>query len=172
MIQSKRHNFLVGLVIALLTVISLVLLGTASAGTTKAQTTRHSKANDSVIQQPLYTDYRGVKVGMSVAQVRTQLGAPLQYDNDIDIYAFSDTELTQIAYDAAHTVKTISVDYVGGAGAPDYKSVVGSDVELKPDGSIYKLVRYEGLGLWVYYNRTAGPVPVVTITLQKSLVNH
>jgi hypothetical protein len=47
--------------------------------------------------------------------------------------------------------------------------VIGSDVEVKPDGSIYKVVRYDSLGLWVYYNRTAGDAPIVTITLQKSL---
>jgi hypothetical protein len=39
---------------------------------------------------------------------------------------------------------------------------------MKPDGSMYKLVRYEQLGFWVSYNRTASDsVVIVTITLQK-----
>ena len=57
----------------------------------------------------------------------------------MDFYVFSDgKEMAQIAYDASHAVKAVSVDYLGGVGAPDYKLVVGPNVDLKPDGSIYK----------------------------------
>jgi hypothetical protein len=124
------------------------------------------------VQQPLYTEYRGVRIGMTALDVRAKLGEPLQKADDGDFYAFSEKETAQIAYDAAHIVKTVSVDYVGGIGAPDYKAVVGSDVDVKPDGGIYKVVHYDALGLWVYYNRSAGDAPIVTITLQKSLDIH
>ena len=64
-------------------------------------------------------------------------------------------------------VVAISVDYLaGGSGAPDYKDVIGEKVETRPDGSLYKLVRYEKAGFWVSYNRSAGN-SMVTITIQK-----
>jgi hypothetical protein len=105
---------------------------------------------------------------MSTADVRTKLGAPLQPADDMDFYVFSEKEAAQIVYDSAHVVKTVSVDYVGGVGAPDYKSVVGPEIEVMVDGSLYKLVRYDSFGVWVIYNRGAGDAATVTITIQKS----
>ena len=171
MTHNTRHNFFSALAITLLTLVALVLLGTASAGITQAQTVR-SNAHGSATQQPLYTEYRGVRIGMNAQEVRTKLGEPLQKADDMDFYVFSEKETAQIAYDASHAVKAVSVDYLGGVGAPDYKLVVGPDVEVKPDGRIYKLIRYDSLGVWVYYNRSAGATPIVTITIQKSLQSH
>jgi hypothetical protein len=169
MTHNTRHNFFSDLAITLLTLVALLLLGTSSAANTSAQTAR-SNAHGSAVQQPLYTEYRGVRVGMKAQDVRTKLGEPLQKADDMDFYVFSDgKEMAQIAYDASQTVKAVSVDYLGGVGAPDYKLVVGPNVDLQPDGGIYKLVRYDNLGVWVYYNRTGGAAPIVTITIQKSL---
>jgi len=169
MIHDTRHNnIFAGLASALVTAVVFVLLGTGLAVATGAQTAPKS-AHSSVVQQPLYSDYRGVRIGMSAQDVRTKLGEPLQKADDMDFYVVSEAETAQIAYDAAHRVKVVSVDYLGGVGAPDYKLVVGPDVEVKANGAIYKLVRYEGLGFWVSYNRSASQVPIVTITIQKSL---
>lgn len=119
-------------------------------------------------QQPLYGDYKGVRIGMTADEARTKLGQPALKADDQDYYIFSDKETAQIAYDSAHKVTGISADYMGGAGAPDYRSVVGADINVKADGSMYKLVRYEQLGFWVSYNRTANDaVVIVTITIQK-----
>jgi hypothetical protein len=168
MIHNTRHNFLSDLANTILTLAALVLLGSGSAGNTPAQTTRNN-AHTPVAQQPLYIEYRGVRIGMNAQDVRTKLGEPLQKGDDMDFYVFSGGhEMTQIAYDGSHAVKAVSVDYFGGVGAPDYELVVGPNVDPKPDGSIYKLVRYDNLGVWVYYNRTGGGVPIVTITIQKS----
>ncbi len=167
MIQYIRHKFFAGLVSALVTAAALVVLGIGVAAT-PAQTTSKG-ARNSVIQQPLYSEYRGVRIGMTAQDVRAKLGEPLQKADDMDLYVFSEKETAQIAYDASHTVTTVSVDYLGGVGAPDYKLVVGPKVEIKADGAIYQQVRYDTLGFWVYYYRSAGEVPMVTITLQKSL---
>lgn len=35
------------------------------------------------------------------------------------------------------------------------------------DESLYRMVRYQSQRFWVSYNRTTGPVVIVTITLQK-----
>jgi hypothetical protein len=162
MIHHKRNPFCVEVVTSVVMVAALLLLGATVASAQR----RAVKA--AAPQQPLYSEYRGVRIGMSTTDVRTKLGAPVQPGDDMDLYAFSEKETAQIVYDAKHAVKTISVDYIGGVEAPDYKSVVGTDVEVKADGSLYKLMRYESVGIWVFYNRSAGETPTVTITIQKS----
>jgi hypothetical protein len=57
---------------------------------------------------------------------------------------------------------------MGGSDVPTPRSIFGADVEAKPDGSIYKMVRYQKAGCWVSYNRTAGDAPLVSITIQKN----
>ena len=85
----------------------------------------------------------------------------------MDYFIFADGVSAQVAYDKSRAAKTISIDFAGGTGAPEYRAVVGTELETRPDGSTYKIVRYESLGFWVSYNRTAGPVITVTITIQK-----
>lgn len=123
--------------------------------------------NTNASAQSLYNEYRGVHLGMTTEEARAKLGEPALKGDDQDYYLFTAYESAQIAYNSAHKVVTISIDYVGGNGAPDYRTVVGADVQAKPDGSIYKLVRYEREGYWVSYNKTAAASPVITITLQQ-----
>lgn len=153
----------IGSFIAAVALLSAANLMQAQSPKVKAQ----SAFNEgSAAEQPLYSDYKGVRIGMTADEVRSKLGQPSLKGEDQDYYSFSDRETAQIAYDAAHNVTTISVDYVGGVGAPDPKTVVGGDLETK-NGAEYKLVRYESFGFWVSYNRSAGPMVVVTITIQK-----
>lgn len=119
------------------------------------------------VQQPLYQEYRGLTIGVTAKDVAAKLGEPMSKVDDQEFYTINEKETAQIAYDAAGKVKTISVDYFGGTGAPDYKTVVGPEIGTRPDGSQYKLVRYEAAGIWVSYNRTGGPVVIVTVTIQK-----
>lgn len=168
MIHNKRNPFWVRVVTSVGVVAALLLLG-ATAVSAQGRTVRGARI--SAPQQPLYSEYRGVRIGMSTTEVRAKLGVPLQPGDDMDFYAFSETETAEIVYDAAHVVKTVSVDYIGGVGAPDYKSVVGPDVEVKADGSLYKQKHYDSFGIWVFYHRGAGDTPTVTITIQKSPVS-
>ena len=118
-------------------------------------------------QQPVYKEYRGVRLGMTATEARAKLGEPVMKSTEQDFYVISPNETTQIAYDAFQKVVTISTDYTGGVGAPDYKSVVGDGMLLqKPDGSLFRMVQYDSAGLWVMYNKSAATVPVVTVTIQ------
>lgn len=118
-------------------------------------------------QQPVYREYRGVRLGMTAAEVRTKLGEPVMKSNEQDFYVLSASETTQVVYDAFQRVVTISTDYSEGIAAPDYKAVVGEGMLLqRPDGSLFRMVQYDSAGMWVSYNKSAGTVPVVTITIQ------
>ncbi len=160
----KRNSF-TGLIMVL--VCALIGLSWGPNVIAQAQKSRVAVSRIPANQQPLYTEYKGVRLGLTADEARAKLGEPTLKADDQDYYVFSETETAQIGYDAVRRVTTISVDYIGGVGAPDHKVVVGADIETRLDGSLYKLVRYESLGYWVSYNRTAGPVTNVTVTIQK-----
>ena len=166
MIHKTRKNLFVGLITLVVIVVALLLLG-ATVAAAQSRVVNHA-AHVAAPEKPLYSEYRGVRIGMTAAEVRTKLGTPQLPGDDMDFYVFSDKEAAQIVYDTSHIVKTISVDYVGGIGAPDYKAVVGPDVEVRADGSLYKQMHYDSFGIWVIYNRGTGDAATVTITIQKS----
>ena len=147
-----------------------VILGTKANA--QAQKTRLKAASafseSAATQQPPYSDYKGLRIGMSTDEARKKLGQPTQALENQDFYVVSETETVQVFYDATHKITAISVDYLGDqSGAPDSKGIVGANIQVKPDGSMYKLVRYEQLGFWVSFNRTAGVLPIITVTIQK-----
>jgi outer membrane protein assembly factor BamE (lipoprotein component of BamABCDE complex) len=142
-------------------------LGLSSNANVQAQKVKAAFNHEVATQQPLYTEYKGVRLGMSAGEVRAKLGTPALKASDQDFYVFSENETAQIVYDATQKVVTISTDYLGGIGAPDYKAVVGGELERTANGSLYRMVRYESLGVWVSYNHATGPVTSVTVTIQK-----
>ena len=116
---------------------------------------------------PVYREYRGVRLGMTATDVRAKLGEPVMKSNEQDFYIVSQNETTQVVYDAFQKVVTISTDYTNGVGAPEYTAVVGNGALLqRPDGSLFRMVQYDSEGMWVSYNKSAGTVPVVTVTIQ------
>jgi hypothetical protein len=116
---------------------------------------------------PAFTDYRGIKIGMSADEVRTKLDQVKKGESQ-DYWTYSERESAQIYYDSAGKVTAISIDYFGeNSNAPTPDAVLGAAIEAKPDGSMYQLNRYREAGYWVSYNRTAGDKPIVTITMQK-----
>jgi hypothetical protein len=126
-----------------------------------------SIANGQTANVPVFTDYRGVRIGMAAEEVRAKLDQ-LKKGEGQDFLVFSEQESAQIYYDDKGQVTAISIDYFGdNSKAPAPETVVGVTLQAKADGSMYQLKRYPEAGYWVSYNRTAGDKPIVTITMQK-----
>lgn len=160
--RVTKTNFFAGLIVPIV----FAVLGMGwSAEVVEAQKALSQNATTTT-QQPIYSEYRGIRLGMTATEVRAKFGEPNLKGDDQDFYVFSETETTQFVYDAQHKIKAISVDYMGGIGAPDPKTVVGGDLQVSPAG-LYKMVRYDNLGYWVSFNRTTNSVVVVTITIQR-----
>ena len=162
------------------TILLLLAIVLLAASTAKGQTnssppaqqevatvTKSSTNTAATSNMPVFTDYRGVKIGMTTEEVRTKLDRLKQGDRQ-DFLVFSEHESAQIYYDDKGKVTAISIDYFGdNIKAPSPEAVLGAALDAKADGSIYQLNRYPQAGYWVSYNRTAGDKPIVTITVQK-----
>lgn len=117
---------------------------------------------------PAFSEFKGVRIGMGAEESRKKLGSPRDKSAEQDFYVFNDTQAVQVFFDKAGMVSAISIDFMSGANAiPSAKDVLGTDADAKPDGSLYKLLRYPKAGYWVSYSRTAGSSPTTTITMQK-----
>jgi hypothetical protein len=142
---------------------SLLLL---SSGNTQAQ--RKAATPGGEQDSAVFKAYRGVQLGMTADEVRKKLGSPKDKGDEQDFFVFSDNESAQVVYDPGHKVITISADYLAtDASVPTAKQVLGSELDAKPDGSVYRMVRYPKAGYWLSYNRTGGASPMTSITLQK-----
>ncbi|HEX8127608.1 MAG TPA: hypothetical protein VF527_00675 [Pyrinomonadaceae bacterium] len=118
--------------------------------------------------QPAFQEYKGVRIGMSAEEARKKLGAPTDKGDTQDFYLVSDKESVQVMYDGAKKVSAIALIYMNADDkALTPKAVIGDNIEARPDGSVYKLVRYPKAGYWVSYSRTAGSAPIVSVTMQK-----
>ena len=162
--RNNKGNELAVLIMFVMSTVAVLVYG-SNAQAQKSRATISTVPAET--QQPLYTNYKGVRLGMTAEEARSKLGKPTFSDNELDYFVLSETETVQIGFDAQRRVKIISVDYLNGTGAPDPKGVVGADPETKANGSRYRVVHYESQGFWVSYSRTAGPVIIVTITIQK-----
>jgi hypothetical protein len=160
---EKLRRRIIEIVFFMIGVILLLLLGAIASGQTKSEAMKVARGYTQV-QQPLYKEYRGVRLGMTAAETRAKLGEPAMKSDEQDFYVFSANETAQIVY-TGQKVVTISTDYSGGVGAPDYKSVVGENLLQKPDGSLFKMVLYDSERFWVSYYKSASVEPVVTITI-------
>ncbi len=134
---------------------------TATAAATK------EKASPAVVM-PVFTNYKGVRIGMSADEVRAKMDHLKEKGKKQDFFVFSDQETAQVYYDGKGLVRAISVSYIGKkSDAPDAMTVLGQEVPAKANGSMFQLVRYPVAKYWVSYSRTAGDSPITTVTMQK-----
>jgi hypothetical protein len=106
---------------------------------------------------------------MKADDARKTLGDPKDKGDDQDLYLFTDDELAQVFYDASHSITAISITYYKDMvpKAPSPREVLGEDAPPKPDGTIFKTVRFPKAGYSVSYSKTSGESPSVSITFQK-----
>ena len=118
--------------------------------------------------EPIYTEFKGVKIGTGREEARKKLGNPQEKDKDQDFFALSERQRARLYYDQKGAVSAIIVTHVGKSGdIPTPKAILGTDIEPKQDGSMYQIVYYPKAGYWVAYSRTAGDEPLTMITMQK-----
>ena len=144
--------------------VSLCVVCSLIAMSAAALTSHAQKGDD-----PLFSDFKGVRIGMLTEEARKKLGSPKEKGDEQDFYLFNDNQAVQVYYDkATKKVTAISIDFMNGANQiPAAKEIIGSEIDSKADGSGYKLVRYPKAGYWVSYSRTSGKEPTITITMQK-----
>jgi hypothetical protein len=151
--------------------LTLLLVGTLTFVTLAADISRAQRTKtftDEPDNQPTFSDFKGVRIGMTADAARKKLGSPRDKSAEMDLYVFNDTQAVQVFYDKAGAVSAISIDFMSGSnGVPTAKEVLGTEADAKTDGSVYKLLRYPKAGYWVSYSRTAGSSPTTTITMQK-----
>ena len=117
---------------------------------------------------PVFTEYRGIQIGMAASEVRQKLGKPKLKDKSQDLFVFTETESAQVFYDAQENVYAISIDFSGrNNDAPTAREVLNEEVEARADGSMYRMKQYPDAGYWLSYNRTNSDPPQVTITMQR-----
>ena len=134
--------------------------GTAGISTRKT-------AGSAKIESPKFTEYRGVRIGMSADEARRKLGNPKEKTKNQDFFVFSDNESAQVYYDEQRKVYAISIDFKGRGNAPAPQEIFGQEIVAKPDGSIYHMQHYQHVGFWLAYNRMAGDSPLITVTMQR-----
>lgn len=122
----------------------------------------------SSIHQPIASVYKNVKIGTAADEVRELLGKAKIDDKDGFFYDM-DSEMVQIRLDENGKVRLIAVTYASKSSkAPEYSDIFADEpATAKPDGSVYRLVRYPEAGYWVAYSKTGGNEPTVTVTMQK-----
>jgi hypothetical protein len=118
-------------------------------------------------EKGVFSTYKGVSLGMKMADARKLLGEAKDRSDAQDFYVFSENETAQVFYEGS-VVTAISIDFAGDLkNAPACKDVLGEDVPAKPDGGVYKLLRFPKAGFWVSYSKTGGTNPLISITIQK-----
>lgn len=153
----------------------------ALAPATHAQTvavSRPTPADNQVTQSPAAPAtekvFRNVALGMSPDDVESLLGDPKIKDERGFLYNLSDSETAQIEIGPEKKVTAVAFMFANGKGAPSLAEVFGAGVtaDPQPNGTIYKMVRYEDAGFWISYYAGSGGNAVTTVTIRKLRTAH
>ncbi len=122
------------------------------------------------VLEPAIHDLHGVVINMTLSEAKEKLGKPKVADKAGLYYEFSKTDTAQIGVDENKKVRTIALMFTSDSeNIPTFAEIFGPDVPLveKPNGSVYKMVRYPKAGYWVAYSRSAGDRPMTVITMRR-----
>lgn len=159
-----------GLCCLLVSLVFVISASGQSSGTTSQVVITKATAAKPAKNAPAFQAYKNIKLGMTADEVKTALGKPETESAEELYYTFGEDESAQIMIDKDKKVRVISLTYSeNNKNAPKFEDVFGPDEkkEPKPDGSIYKMVRYPEAGFWVAYSGSVNGDTVVSITLQK-----
>ena len=174
MTNKRSHRVRASFVMVLPVVVGLVLgISTECMGQTQTDemnttaSTTIPKKNGST--GPLLKNYRNVEIGMEASAVDDILGKPESKYPDRIFFEISNAEDVQIVVGPDQKVTAVVVSFAEGKGAPEFVSIFGDGVEpdKRPDGSVYKMVRYPDAGYWVSYYAAAGNKGNVTLMMRK-----
>src|ERR1700675_3777258 len=98
--QSRNRNLTL-LLVGTLTFVAL------AADISRAQRTK--TFTDEPDNQPTFSDFKGVRIGMTADAARKKLGTPRDKSAEMDLYVFNDTQAVQLFYDKAGAVSAISI---------------------------------------------------------------
>lgn len=127
-----------------------------------------TSATPSPVESKSFAGYKGLAIGAAADAVRLKLGEPKEKTAEQDLYLFSENESVQFYYNAGRAVTAIMITYTGNlASAPTARDVLGEDAPAKPDGSVFKMVRFPKAGYWISYNRSGGSDSIISIAIQK-----
>ena len=124
-------------------------------------------ASDKAKEEPPYSAYKGVRIGMTADEARKLLGNPTEKDDKQEVFAVGDQESCQVYYDETKKVSALSVTYFSSKSVPAAKTVLGEEPAANQDGSFSKLIRFPKAGYWVSYTRTSGDAPMTIIAMQR-----
>jgi len=124
-------------------------------------------AGEVKVVEPVFKDYRGVKIGMTADEARRKLGDKKADGKTQDFFQVEDNEMANLYYTKDGKVRAMSIIYTG-KNVPADTAVLGETLAPDANGRIYKLIRYPNAGYWIAYSRTSGDSPVVTITMQRT----
>src|SRR3712207_5511164 len=118
--------------------------------------------------EPLYTEFKGVKIGTAREEARKKLGSPQEKDKSQDFFAISDRQRARLYYDEKGAVSAVIVTHVGkSADIPTPKAIPGATIEAKQDVSRCQIVSDPKPADWVTDGRTTGDGPLTMIAMQK-----
>lgn len=169
MLTTKEKTFMLGvIVLCLVTAGSFFTTADAAHRTSPESTVPSPGATPAPAEGKALGGYKGVAIGAATDAVRLKLGEPKEKTAEQDLYLFSENESAQFYYNAGRSVTAIMITYTGKlTGAPTARDVLGEDAAAKPDGSVFKMVRFPKAGYWISYNRSGGSDAIISIAIQK-----
>ncbi|MFL6375744.1 MAG: hypothetical protein ACJ73D_13835 [Pyrinomonadaceae bacterium] len=161
--MSRKLNTLLLIITVAVVAVTFVVTATGKVSA-NAATPRAMPSPD----KSLFSEYRGVKIGMTATDVRAKLGKAKEQTDAQDQFIFNDNESALVYYDGTHAVNAIMITFQGDVkNAPSAKDVFGEDVAPNGEGMVFKMEKYPKAGYWISYTRTSGSDQMVNIALQK-----
>ena len=122
-------------------------------------------AQDAATGPKVMREFRGVKLGLKTAEVRTALGKPESSDQARDEFKIGGEDTLTVYYDGG-AVKTLQFFFTDPKNAPAWTEVVGdTEITRNDNGSKHARRVVSGENFWVaMYQNKEGTVTTITIS--------